>query len=92
MYEFNLGAAVASADVRVSGHCPADEQNAPVYPADAGHRPSAAQIPLLRRIFHILHYGDWFGLHIEDSIANTRAIGAVMGGLLGGPVVGGLLA
>lgn len=35
--------------------------------------------------------GTWFGLHIEDSIANTRAIGAVMGGLLGGPVVGGLV-
>ena len=34
--------------------------------------------------------GTWFGLHIDDSIANTRAIGAVMGGLLGGPVVGGL--
>ena len=29
--------------------------------------------------------GTYFGLHIEDSIANTRAIGAVMGGLLGGP-------
>ena len=28
--------------------------------------------------------GTWFGLHIDDSIANTRAIGAVMGGLLGG--------
>ena len=27
--------------------------------------------------------GTYFGLHIEDSIANTRAIGAVMGGLLG---------
>ncbi len=40
-------------------------------------------------IFCIL--GTWFGLHIEDSIANTRAIGAVMGGLLGGPVVGGLV-
>ena len=26
--------------------------------------------------------GTYFGLHIEDSIANTRAIGAVMGGLL----------
>ena len=24
--------------------------------------------------------GTWFGLHIDDSIANTRAIGAVMGG------------
>lgn len=35
--------------------------------------------------------GTYFGLHIEDSIANTRAIGAVMSGLLGGPVVGGLV-
>ena len=35
--------------------------------------------------------GTWFGLHIEDSIANTRAVGAVMGGLLGGPLVGGLV-
>ncbi|MEA9391030.1 sensor histidine kinase [Acerihabitans sp. TG2] len=32
--------------------------------------------------------GTYFGLHIQDSIANTRAIGAVLGGLLGGPVVG----
>ncbi|EAW9500678.1 sensor histidine kinase [Salmonella enterica] len=31
--------------------------------------------------------GTYFGLHIEDSIANTRAIGAVMGG----PIVGGLV-
>ncbi|MBS0877726.1 MULTISPECIES: sensor histidine kinase [unclassified Tatumella] len=35
--------------------------------------------------------GSYFGLNIDDSIANTRAIGAVMGGLLGGPVVGGLV-
>ncbi len=40
-------------------------------------------------IFCIL--GTYFGLHIDDSIANTRAMGAVMGGLLGGPVVGGLV-
>ena len=40
-------------------------------------------------IFCIL--GTYFGLHIDDSIASTRAIGAVMGGLLGGPVVGGLV-
>ncbi|HVI50170.1 MAG TPA: sensor histidine kinase [Candidatus Sulfotelmatobacter sp.] len=32
--------------------------------------------------------GTYFGLRIEDSIANTRAIGAVLGGLLGGPYVG----
>lgn len=32
--------------------------------------------------------GTYFGLAIENAIANTRAIGVVMGGLLGGPFVG----
>ena len=32
--------------------------------------------------------GTYFGLRIEDSIANTCAIGAVLGGIVGGPVVG----
>lgn len=32
--------------------------------------------------------GTYLGLNIDDAIANTRAIGAVMGGLFGGPVVG----
>ncbi|MDF3809871.1 MULTISPECIES: sensor histidine kinase [Rhodopseudomonas] len=32
--------------------------------------------------------GTYFGLQFDDSIANTRAIGAVLGGLLGGPSVG----
>ncbi|MGQ9370627.1 LytS/YhcK type 5TM receptor domain-containing protein [Azospirillum sp. A39] len=32
--------------------------------------------------------GTYFGLQIDDSIANTRAIGAVLGGILGGPSVG----
>lgn len=32
--------------------------------------------------------GTYFGLSINDAIANTRAIGAVIGGLLGGPIVG----
>ncbi|EOZ4990958.1 LytS/YhcK type 5TM receptor domain-containing protein [Morganella morganii] len=32
--------------------------------------------------------GTYFGLNINDSIANTRAIGSVLGGLLGGPSVG----
>ena len=32
--------------------------------------------------------GTYFGLQINDAIANTRAIGAVIGGVLGGPVVG----
>jgi len=32
--------------------------------------------------------GTYLGLKIDDSIANTRAIGAVLGGTIGGPVVG----
>lgn len=32
--------------------------------------------------------GTYFGLHVNDSIANTRATGAVLGGILGGPLVG----
>ncbi|MDO6500991.1 sensor histidine kinase [Photobacterium sanguinicancri] len=41
---------------------------------------------ILFSLFCIL--GTYFGLNIDDAIANTRAIGAVMGGLLGGPIVG----
>ncbi|MBS1155225.1 MAG: signal transduction histidine kinase [Proteobacteria bacterium] len=32
--------------------------------------------------------GTYFSLPVDDSYANTRAIGAVLGGLLGGPSVG----
>lgn len=32
--------------------------------------------------------GTYFGLPIQDAIANTRAIGAVLAGLIGGPVLG----
>lgn len=32
--------------------------------------------------------GTYFGLQVGDAIANTRAIGAVMGGLFGGPIIG----
>ncbi|MFM2483204.1 LytS/YhcK type 5TM receptor domain-containing protein [Celerinatantimonas sp. YJH-8] len=32
--------------------------------------------------------GTYFGQPVHDAIANTRAIGAVLGGLFGGPVVG----
>ncbi|MFB9997746.1 Probable sensor-like histidine kinase YehU [Providencia rustigianii] len=41
---------------------------------------------LIFSVFCIM--GTYFGLHINDSIANTRAIGSVLGGLLGGPAVG----
>ncbi|MFA0084851.1 histidine kinase [Vibrio sp. 10N.286.49.C2] len=43
-------------------------------------------IYVLFSLFCIL--GTYFGLQINDAIANTRAIGAVMGGLFGGPLVG----
>nr|WP_202898557.1 sensor histidine kinase [Limisalsivibrio acetivorans] len=33
--------------------------------------------------------GTYLGIPIKDAIANTRAIGAVMAGLLGGPLLGG---
>lgn len=33
--------------------------------------------------------GTYFGLPINDAIANTRAIGAVLAGILGGPLLGG---
>ncbi|MDC9588020.1 sensor histidine kinase [Xenorhabdus sp. XENO-10] len=35
--------------------------------------------------------GTYFGLNVNDSIANTRAIGAVLGGLFGGPTVGAMV-
>ncbi|PKU23074.1 sensor histidine kinase [Telmatospirillum siberiense] len=41
---------------------------------------------LIFSIFCVM--GTYFGLKLDDSIANTRAIGAVLGGLLGGPSVG----
>lgn len=33
--------------------------------------------------------GTYFGLPIKDAIANTRAIGAVLAGIIGGPLLGG---
>ncbi len=68
-----------------------DEQNPTFYPPDASHRSPAAQALCYVTFSIFCIMGTYFGLHIEDSIANTRAIGAVMGGLLGGPVVGGLV-
>ena len=70
-----------------------DEQNASCsFPLMQVYRPSAAQIPLLRRIFpYSALWGTRFGLHIEDSIVNTRAIGAVMGGCSEARSLGGLV-
>ncbi len=44
------------------------------------------QVYVLFSLFCIM--GTYLGLQIDDAIANTRAIGAVMGGLFGGPAVG----
>lgn len=41
---------------------------------------------LLFSLFCIM--GSYFGLQLQDAIVNTRAIGAVMGGLFGGPLIG----
>ncbi len=43
---------------------------------------------MCRFIYVFCVLGTYLGLQINDAIANTRAIGAVMGGLFGGPVVG----
>ena len=52
----------------------------------SGHLSQRFACYVLFSLFCIL--GTYFGLAIENAIANTRAIGAVMGGLLGGPLVG----
>lgn len=33
-------------------------------------------------------FGNWMGIPILDSMANTRIVGPIAGGLLGGPIVG----
>ncbi|EKO3575974.1 sensor histidine kinase [Vibrio metschnikovii] len=52
----------------------------------SGHFSHKMAVYVLFSLFCIM--GTYFGLHIDDAIANTRAIGAVMGGLFGGPLVG----
>jgi two-component system LytT family sensor kinase len=52
----------------------------------SGHLSQRIACYVVFSLFCIL--GTYFGLSIENAIANTRAIGAVMGGLLGGPLVG----
>ncbi len=66
-------------------------KNPAVHPADAGDHPPAAQAAVLRDLLGVLHHGHLFRAAHSDSIANTRAIGAVTGGLLGGPSVGFLV-
>lgn len=48
------------------------------------------QLLLLYFIFSIFSIlGTYFGLPIQGAIANTRAIGAVLAGIIGGPLLGG---
>lgn len=51
------------------------------------HWPQLLLLYLIFTIFSIL--GTYFGLPINDAIANTRAIGAVLAGIIGGPLLGG---
>ncbi|WP_026971680.1 sensor histidine kinase [Aliagarivorans marinus] len=48
--------------------------------------PNTVTIYLLFSAFCAL--GSYFGVLVGDAIANTRAIGAVLGGLFGGPTIG----
>lgn len=54
------------------------------------HTLRSKQLFLLYFIFSIFSIlGTYFGLPINDAIANTRAIGAVLAGIIGGPLLGG---
>lgn len=55
----------------------------------SGHFSQRLACYVLFSLFCVL--GTYFGLAVENAIANTRAIGAVLGGLLGGPLVGFLV-
>jgi two-component system LytT family sensor kinase len=48
------------------------------------------QLLLLYFVFSVFSIlGTYFGLQVSDAIANTRAIGAVLAGIIGGPLLGG---
>ena len=54
------------------------------------HTLHSRQLLLLYFIFSIFSIlGTYFGLPIKGAIANTRAIGAVLAGIIGGPLLGG---
>ncbi len=74
-----------AADVGVPCHCVSVYQVSCFQ--DIFHRRPAAQADAdsLCRLFRLLHHGNYFGLPIQDAIANTRAIGAVLAGIIGGP-------
>lgn len=61
----------------------------PAFKALAGDRQQFKHKVILYLTFTTLSIlGTYFGLPIKGAIANTRSIGAVMGGMLGGPYLG----
>ncbi len=61
----------------------------PAFKALAGETLRRRQKIMLYVIFSIISIlGTYFGLPIRDAVANTRAIGAVLAGIIGGPLLG----
>jgi two-component system LytT family sensor kinase len=65
--------------VRLSGDCLSPEQDAAVRAADAGHRAPAGKLVCYLVFSGFCVMGTYLGFQIEGAIANTRAIGAVLG-------------
>ncbi len=61
----------------------------PAFKALAGETLRRRQKVILYVIFSIFSIlGTYFGLPVRDAVANTRAIGAVLAGIIGGPLLG----
>lgn len=61
----------------------------PVFRPVAGKEPRVRRTVLIYLIFSTFSIlGTYFGLEVQGAIANTRAIGAVLAGLIGGPKMG----
>jgi len=61
----------------------------PAFRSLTGERLALRQKLVLYFVFSAFSIlGTYFGLPIQDAIANTRAIGAVLAGIIGGPVLG----
>ncbi len=66
-----------------------------LYCKSPGFRPLAIESPkLLHKVFLYFFFsaismmGTYLGLPIQDALANTRAIGPVLAGIIGGPALG----
>ena len=62
----------------------------PFFGSFRSHNLRPRQLLVLYLVFSAFSIlGTYFGLHVKDAIANTRAIGAVLAGIVGGPLLGG---